>query len=287
LYSSDENKDNNSIPEADRKRYPSKPQSDTIDSMADMIMGASTGPSANSGEARQITVDAETIVAQAQDRMWRALKRHYQYDSNLNPAQTFLLNHINSKIPLVIMYVDLVGTINMSMTLPVNKLVSIIRAFTYEMSCVIQSHKGYVLKYVGDKVIAFFPSSYNKLLACDNAIYCAQSMFKVTRNGINPILNQYDYPEVIVKIGIDEGENAIVQYGHDKSSTIDILGYCMSIAAKITSITDPNGITIGEDVYNMIHPTLKTRFKELKSRIEDWKYTNRQTGQLYKLYSME
>ena len=82
-------------------------------------------------------------------------------------------------------------------------------------------------------------------------------MFKVVRNGINPILNQYDYPEVIVKIGIDEGENAIVQYGHDKSSPIDILGYCMSIAAKITSITDPNGITIGEDVYNMIHPTLR------------------------------
>jgi adenylate cyclase len=78
-----------------------------------------------------------------------------------------------------------------------------------------------------------------------------------------------------------------VQYGHDKSSPIDILGYCMSIAAKITSITDPNGITIGKDVYNMIHSTLKSRFRELKNRIEDWKYTNRQTGQLYKLYSME
>jgi len=39
-----------------------------------------------------------------------------------------------------------------------------------------RNHKGYVLKYVGDKVIAFFPSSYNKLLACDNAIYCAHSV---------------------------------------------------------------------------------------------------------------
>ena len=106
--------------------------------------------------------------------MWRALKRRYEYDSNLKPAQAFLLNHINSKIPLVIMYVDLVGSTDMSMTLPVDKLVSIIRAFTYEMSSVIQSHKGYVLKYIGDAVIAFFPSSYNKLLACDNAIYCAQ-----------------------------------------------------------------------------------------------------------------
>ena len=282
----EENRDNKSIPDEDRRRNPSK-QSNATNSIVDMIMGGSTGSSANSGEAQQITVDAETLIAQTQDRMWRALKRRYQYDSNLNPAQTFLLNHINSKIPLVIMYVDLVGTINMSMTLPVNKLVSIIRAFTYEMSSVIQSHKGYVLKYVGDKVIAFFLSSYNKLLACDNAIYCAQSMFTAVRNGINPILNQYDYPELSIKIGIDEGENVIVQYGHDKSSQIDILGYCMSIAAKITSITDPNGITIGEDVYNVIHPTLKSRFRELKNSIEDWKYANRQTGQLYKLYFLE
>ncbi len=59
MYSADENKDNNSIPDADRKRYPSKPQSDTTDSMVDMIMGARTGPSANSAEAQQITVDAE------------------------------------------------------------------------------------------------------------------------------------------------------------------------------------------------------------------------------------
>ena len=58
-------------------------------------------------------------------------EKSYQYDSNLEPAQMFLLNHINSKILLVIMYVDLVGSINMSMTLPVNKLVSIIRAFTH------------------------------------------------------------------------------------------------------------------------------------------------------------
>jgi adenylate cyclase len=274
LYCADESEDNNSTQDEDT-------QSGTIDSI-----GSNTNGNVNSGEARQVTVDAETLVAQTQERMWRALKRRYQYDSNLNRAQTFLQNHVNSKIRLVVIYVDLVGSTDMSMTLPVDKLVTIIRAFTYEMSSVIQSHRGYVLKYVGDAVIAFFPSSYNKLLACDNAIYCAQSMITVVRNGINPILNQYDYPELSIKIGIDEGENVIVQYGHEKSSPIDVLGYCMSIAAKITSITHPNGITIGGDVYDMIHPTLKTRFKELKNHIEDWKYANRQTGQLYKLYSM-
>jgi len=233
------------------------------------------------------TVDSETLVSQTQDRLWKALKRRFQYEASLQQGQEFLLNHVSSKIPLVIMYADLVGSTNMSMTLPADKLTTIIRAFTYEMSQVTYSHEGYVLKYVGDAVISFFPASYNKLLACDRAVQCARSMLTVVKNGINPILNQYDYPELNVKIGMDEGENVIVQYGHGKSSQIDILGYCMNIAAKITSLTGPNRISIGEDVYKMLHPSIMAKFKEMKLNANEWKYTDRQTGKLYKVYTIQ
>jgi class 3 adenylate cyclase len=188
---------------------------------------------------------------------------------------------------LVIMYADLVGSTKMSMTLPVDKMVTIIRAFTYEMTSIVRSYGGYVLKYVGDAIIAFFPSGYNKLLACDKAVQCANSMITVIKNGINPILNRHDYPELCVKIGIDEGENVIVQYGHDKSSLIDILGYCMSITAKLTSLTNPDKITIGKDVYDILHPEIKSKFTEIKHSIDDWKYTDRRTGKLYKLYTLQ
>jgi class 3 adenylate cyclase len=231
-------------------------------------------------------VDSETLVSQTQGRLWRALKRRFQYDTSLHLGQEYLLNHVSSKIPLVILYADLVGSTNMSMTLPVDKLVTIIRAFTYEMSSVVYSHEGYVLKFVGDAVIAFFPASYNAYLASDRAVQCAMSMLTVIKNGINPILNQYDYPELNVKIGMDEGENVIVQYGHEKDSQIDILGYCMSIAAKITSLSRPNKISVGEDVYKMIHPTIRLKFGEVKFREDEWKYSDRHTGQLYKVYTM-
>jgi adenylate cyclase len=102
------------------------------------------------------------------------------------------------------MYVDLVGSTNMSMTLPVDKLVTIIRAFSYEVTSVIQSHGGYVLKYVGDAVIAFFPSSSNRIAACTNSVECGRAILMVIKNGINPIFNQYDYPELSAKIGNDE-----------------------------------------------------------------------------------
>jgi adenylate cyclase len=239
----------------------------------------------SSKQPMTLSVDSKRPVAQTQERLSRALKRRYQYESNLKPAQEFLLAHVNSKIPLVIMYADLVGSTKMSMTLPVDKMVTIIRAFLYEMSYIVRSHKGYVLKYVGDAVIAFFPSIYDKLLACDMAVRCAKSMITITEKGINQILHQYDYAELKVKIGLDEGENVIVQYGHDKSSLIDILGYSMSISAKITSLSYPNTITIGEDVYSTLSPQMRMKFKEVKFSIEHWKYVNSQTGQLYKLYA--
>ena len=108
-------------------------------------------------------------------------------------------------------------------------------------------------------------------------------MIAVIKNGINPILNQYEYPELKVKIGLDEGESVIVQYEHDKSSLIDILGYSMSISAKITSLSYPNTITIGEDVYSTLSPQMRMKFKEVK--FEYWKYVSSQTGQHYKLYA--
>jgi class 3 adenylate cyclase len=218
--------------------------------------------------------------------MLKALEGQYLYDSTLEDSQAFLFNHVNSKVSLVIMYADLVGSTNMSMTLPVDKMVTIIRAFTYEMTCIVRSYGGYVLKYVGDAIIAFFPSGYNKLLACDKAVQCANSMITVIKKGINPILNQYDYPGLCVKIGIDEGENVIVQYGHDKSSLIDILGYSMSITAKLTALTNPNKITIDEDVYDILHPEIKGKFTEIKYDIEKWKYIDKHTGRLYKLYTL-
>jgi hypothetical protein len=38
------------------------------------------------------------------------------------------------------------------------------------------------------------------------------------QNGINPILNDNDYPEMGVRVGIDVGENVIVQYGWSTNS---------------------------------------------------------------------
>jgi len=235
----------------------------------------------------EIIYDTDTQIKQVQNRLWKALKRRYQYDSNLESAQIFLKNHVNSKIPLVILYVDLVGSTNLSMTIPVDKLVTLIRAFTYEMSLAVYRYEGFVLKYVGDGLIAFFPSLSNKYVVCDRAVRCGISMLTIIKNGLNPILNQYDYPDLSAKVGIDEGENIIVQYGTDEKLPLDILGYCMSVSAKMTSLTKSNNITIGDDVYVRLHPELRQKFVRVNYSASEWNYVSKRTGELYKLYTFK
>jgi adenylate cyclase len=210
--------------------------------------------------------------------------------TSIRRGQKFLLNHISSKIPLIIIYADLVGSTNMSMTLPVDNLVTLIRAFDHQISLVVDSHGGYVLKYVGDAVISFFPgrvNNKNKYHASDTAVECGKLMINAVKEEINVILHKiYKYPELFAKIGIDAGENAIVQYGYEQLSPIDILGYSMNIAAKITSLTGANKISIGENVYRSLDHKVQREFHELSTSDNRWKYINYGTDEPYKVYTL-
>jgi class 3 adenylate cyclase/ferritin-like metal-binding protein YciE len=211
--------------------------------------------------------------------------------TSIKRGQKFLLNHISSKIPLIIIYADLVGSTSMSMTLPVDNLVTIIRAFTHQISHVVDSHDGYVLKYVGDAVISFFPCRVNnnnhdnKYLASDTSVECGKSMINAIKDEINVIFKRYGYPELFAKIGIDVGENAIVQYGYEQLSPIDILGYSMNVAAKITSLTGANKISIGDNVYKSLDRKVQREFHELSMSDNRWKYINYGTDKPYKVYT--
>jgi class 3 adenylate cyclase len=236
---------------------------------------------------KQELIDLENLFKQRQDRLLSALRERYRYDTSVKHSQDFLFKHVNSKMSLVIMYADLVGSTQMSMTLPLDKLVTIIRAFSHEISSVVEIYRGHVLKYVGDAVIAFFGLGVNRYLSCDRAVSCAKWMINVVKYGINPILGRYGYPELGVKIGMDVGEIVVVQYAYDKSSQIDLLGYTMNVSAKITSLTGANKISVGEKVFELLHPEVKADFHRLVPRNGEWKYINRDNGKVYKVYTLK
>ena len=232
-------------------------------------------------------VDTQTYISEAQARVWKALKKGLQFETTMARSDSFLRKHVNSKLKLVVLYADLVGSTKMSSTLPVDRMATIIQIFTQEMSFSINNFDGYVLKYVGDAVIAYFPADVNYYLACDTAVNCTRSMITILRQGINPVLNQYDYPELHVKIGIDAGEHSVIQYGRDEKSHVDILGYGISMASKITALSQPDQVVVSQSIYNGMHPSLRKKFSEMQLDPHVWNYTDENTGEFYRLYALD
>jgi len=233
----------------------------------------------------QETLDSDTMILETQKRVWGALKKGYEYSGTINESDQFLRKNVFSKLDMVVLYVDLVGSTTMTLEMPEEKIAIIVSSFSQEMAAVIKQHHGYVLKFVGDAVIGYFVAEGNGLLAADNAVNCAKSMITVIQRGINPILNQYDYPDLMVKIGVDFGQNIVVRYGADvENSHVDLMGPAMNIAAKIQNMAKPNQILIGSDVYQRLHPTTQKEFIQIIWKNNEWRYRSRLTGELYHVY---
>jgi class 3 adenylate cyclase len=64
------------------------------------------------------------------------------------------------------------------------------------------------------------------------------------------------------------------------------LGPAVSIAAKITALSKPNQILVGEDIYEKLHPNLKNSFYPVNSAENHWTYHDKKTGKLYGVYAM-
>jgi adenylate cyclase len=136
---------------------------------------------------------------------------------------------------------------------------------------------------------------------CKNAINCGRSIIKILDQAINPILNQYGYPEMSVRIGIDIGENVVVQDGWDihklqqpntqgKDETViirepdfDIIGYSTNIAVKMTGLASANKFVIGQSTYDILDYE-KSSFKLLDVNPKVWKYIDDRTDALYRIY---
>jgi adenylate cyclase len=242
-------------------------------------------------------VNIDYAIKYAQTRMWQALKVKSDFDISMEETQNNLKKYAETKTTFLILYIDLVDSTRLSMTLPVNRLATIVRAFSQEMSLIISAYGGYVLKYIGDAILAYFTvdSSDDLHSRCINAVSCACSMIKVICQGINPILNQYDYPELRVRIGIDVGENAVVQFGWHTHTVdgkailrephFDILGYTISITAKMTAFANPDQIVIGQLVYQILEDEQKSMFRLLPISPQIWNYLSDNTGGgIYHLY---
>ena len=231
------------------------------------------------------TLDSETLIKVAQKRVSDSIINGIEYSPFKDDSEGFLRDHVNSRVHIFVMYIDMVNSTNITLSLSEEKIVKLITSFAQEMAYTVTQFGGYMLKFVGDAVLAYFNADNALVYPADNIVNCAKSMIRVLNEAINPVLSTNDYPTIAAKIGIDSGENMIVRYGSDRTkSHVDILGASMNMAAKIQNMAEPNQILIGGDVYARLHPETQKTFNQKALDDSKWKYHSRKTGKLYPIY---
>jgi adenylate cyclase len=103
------------------------------------------------------------FISSVRDRVSHGLEnKGLLIDLSTDSCRKYLQRKVNTKTNVVVMYVDIAGSTQMSHDLSSLDLALIIQIFTQEVILAIEKFGGYVLKFVGDAVIGLFPSDYDK-----------------------------------------------------------------------------------------------------------------------------
>ena len=216
--------------------------------------------------------EIQTLIAASKRCVLGPLEKKSRNNADVEPSDMFLRKRIGSSLKLVVIYADLVGSTLMTRNLSVDKLATIIQIFTQEMSSVVTNSRGKVLKYVGDAIIAYFPVEINYTHACDTAIDCSYLMIHILEKAINPVISVHGYDGLQLKIGIDSSDHSVIQYVIGEKLYLDILGYGISMAAKLSSLAKSDEVIISHSIYTGMQPSLRRTFTELELDPRMWKY---------------
>ncbi len=218
--------------------------------------------------------EIESLSKKSSKRVKRYFNNDFEYNQLPVPrSNEFLRKHISHKLPMFVLYADLIGSTKLSSKLFPDELTMIIRGYCQEMAYLIEHYDGNVLKFVGDAAIGYFVADTKPSLTADKMIKCSISMINVIENALNPVLKEKNYPELKVKITADFGMGNIILYSsNEKKAHIDIIGLAMNLAAKMQIFAKPNQIVIGKEVYTRLNSRLKNYFKKVKADTSIWNY---------------
>src|SRR5215207_2230690 len=233
---------------------------------------------------RTTPIDRNNIVKESQKRIKKALVEGFEYHHlAIAKSDHFLRKHASQRLDLAVIYVDLVGSTRMSTELAPDFLSKIVTVFSQEVSYIIEHFGGFVLKFVGDASIGYFPSSQNP----DDIVLCGESVVYVVRDAINPLLLQMGFRGIEVKVTSDYGQHTIVRYGSDhERSHVDIISATMNLAAKMQSVAKGSQMVIGDVLHKRLSVDLQQMFEKVNLDQFKWNYHNLAEQKPYQLYTV-
>ncbi len=167
-------------------------------------------------------------------------------ENRLEDVVSFSGTHQNYCVGIV----DMVGSTKVSAHLSKEKMTKYYGLFLNGMAMIAKDHGAIVVKSIGDSLLYYFPKTANykaKHFVCP--LKCAQSMIECA-DILNAKMKEHGLPSVKYRVSMDFG--TVMLANSVASSKDDIFGSTVNVCSKINRIAKPNGIVIGNDMYEIV-----------------------------------
>jgi adenylate cyclase len=171
---------------------------------------------------------------------------------------------------LTIFFSDIKGFSGISEQLTAGAIVKLLNSYFGTVSDVIHAHRGFIDKYIGDAVMAFWVSPFSAgddhasdaclaALAQQEAILLLRARLpEITGMRRNP-------PQLTIRMGIATGEAVVGTIGSDSSRSYTVIGDTVNLASRLEGINKLYGtsLILGEETYRMARHVIETRELDL------------------------
>jgi adenylate cyclase len=148
---------------------------------------------------------------------------------------------------VTIMMTDLRGFTAISGRLPAQDVLGIINIYLEMMTDIIFAHKGTIIEFVGDAILAVFGAPVFQEDDAQRAVACAIEM-QTAIPQVNARLRSLGFPEIEQGVGLNCGECVVGNIGSDRRSKYGVTGMNVNLTARIESYTTGGQIFVSESV---------------------------------------
>jgi adenylate cyclase len=171
---------------------------------------------------------------------------------------------------LTIFFSDIKAFSGISEQLTASAVVNLLNSYFGTVADVIHAHHGFIDKYIGDAVMAFWVSPFSAgddhasdaclaALAQQEAITALRDQLpEITGMRRNP-------PKLAVRMGIATGEAVVGTIGSDSTRSYTVIGDTVNLASRLESINKVYGssLILSEETYRMAQQVIEARELDL------------------------
>lgn len=148
-------------------------------------------------------------------------------------------------------FIDIIGSTKISSDLTATQLSRYYEIFLNAIALIARNFGARIVKNAGDALIFYFNDTSDPkiIMKFKNVLDCGLTM-GIASNTLNAKMLSEKLPPIQYRISADYGEVSVARSASSQSE--DLFGSAMNICAKINSKAKPNGLVIGESLFDIV-----------------------------------